>query len=203
MPSLKNTLHERFARLISQGMTQADAFKACNPDTQSAKTGGCKWYARMDVRQRVAELREIVDQQFAMLIGEKRDLLRRMARGEIPTKVTRRPGGKLEATFDRLAALEMDAQIAGEFAPEQVQLEVGPTLKLDFGTIQRDKALPPTLEAELVDLSTYESAQIDRKGPQLADLKGVIDEPVEQQTATGDAVQESDTEGWNSKEQGW
>ena len=190
MPSLKNPVHERFARLISQGMTQREAYSTCVPDCKSPQTYGCRVYARLEVRERVAELKSVLDQQFALLLGEKRDLLRRMALGEIPTKVTRRPGGKLEATFDRLAALQVDARLAGEFAPEKLLVEGGPSLKLEFDVQPRDKPLTQVLEAELVDLGQYEQADIRRDAPQLEDLDEVIDEPVEQPDEAGDAVQE-------------
>ena len=190
MPSLKNPVHERFARLVSQGMTQREAYSTCVPDCKSPQTYGCRVYARLEVRERVAELKSVLDQQFALLLGEKRDLLRRMALGEIPTKVTRRPGGKLEATFDRLAALQVDARLAGEFAPEKLLVEGGPSLKLEFDIAPRDKPLTQVLEAELVDLGQYEQADIRRDAPQLEDLDEVIDEPVEQPDEAGDAVQE-------------
>ena len=203
MPSLKNPVHERFARLLSQGMTQRDAYATCVPECKSPESYGCRVYARREVRERVAELKSVVDQQFAMLLGEKRDLLRRMALGEIPTKVSRRPGGKVEATFDRLAALQLDAKLAGEFAPEQVVLEAGPSLKLEFDVLSRDRPLTRVLEAELVDLGEYQQVEIRRDTPQLADLAKPIDVPVEQAQSTKDAVQESDTEDPFDEEQAW
>lgn len=190
MPSLKNPVHERFARLVSQGMTQREAYATCVPDCKSPQTYGCRVYGRLEVRERVAELKSVLDQQFALLLGEKRDLLRRMALGEIPTKVTRRPGGKLEATFDRLAALQMDARLAGEFAPEKLLVEGGPSLRLEFDIAPRDKPLTQVLEAEMVDISSYEQVEIRRDAPQLEDLGGVIDSPVEQADEAGDAAQE-------------
>ena len=50
-----------------------------------------------------------------MGIDEKRDLLRQMIEGTIPTKVNKRRDGGVEAVFDILGALVADAKMAGAF----------------------------------------------------------------------------------------
>lgn len=107
--------------------------------------------------------------------------MRRMAAGEIPTKVVRRPGGSVEAVFDRLAALQLDARLAGEFAPERLQIDAGPTLRLEFDTLDRSRKLPPTLEAELVqlseaDLARYASIKASPDAPSLQEAGSLLDE---------------------------
>jgi hypothetical protein len=181
MPSLSVPAQERFARLIAQGLTQTAAYAACYPDAKQPESSGSRLYAQPAVRARVAEIRYLVDSQFAMALGEKRDLLRRMAAGEIPTKVVRRPGGSVEAVFDRLAALQLDAKIAGELAPERLQIDAGPTLRLEFDTLDRSRKLPPTLEAEFValseaDLARYQQVKVTPDAPSLADAGGLLDE---------------------------
>jgi len=150
MPILKNAEHERFARLLSQGLNQTEAFLKIRPNVQrnSAPVTACHWAARPDVKTRLAEIREVVDSQFAMLIGEKRDMLRRMALGEVPTKINRKANGQVEATFDRLAALQADAKLGGEYAPEQHVITTGPTLKLEFNMVGRNTNMTPALEEE-------------------------------------------------------
>jgi hypothetical protein len=152
MKVLKNPRHERFARLICQGLTHVDAYRKCYPDQSPASItcNSAKLWAELDVKNRVAEINDMVASEYAMSLGEKRDTLRRMALGEIPTKVIRKHDGKVEAVFDRIAALQMDAKLGGEFAPEQVNVtNTGPTLKLDFSQVlSRKTQLPPALEAE-------------------------------------------------------
>jgi len=150
MPILKNPEHERFCRLISQGLNQTEAFLKIRPDVQrkSAPVTACHWAARPEVKARLAEIKEVVDSQFAMLIGEKRDMLRRMALGEVPTKIQRKSNGQVEATFDRLAALQADAKLGGEYAPEQHILTTGPTLRLEFHGVGRNTNMTPALEEE-------------------------------------------------------
>jgi len=150
MPILKNPEHERFIRLISQGLSQAEALLKCRPNIKKESAGvlACQIYNRPEVKARLAEIKELVDSQFAMLIGEKRDMLRRMALGEVPTKIQRKSNGQVEATFDRLAALQADAKLGGEYAPEQHILTTGPTLRLEFHGVGRNTNMTPALEEE-------------------------------------------------------
>jgi hypothetical protein len=150
MHALKNPKHERYARLLAQGLTQKEAFIKCYPDQnpEYVKPNASRLFHQLDVKARVAEIKEMVDSQYAMQLGEKRDLLRRMIDGLVPTKVVKKADGKIEAIFDRLAALQMDSKIAGEFAAEQVQLSAGPTLRLEFNMVGRNTAPNAALEAE-------------------------------------------------------
>ena len=74
-----------------------------------------------------------------------------MAEGMIPTKVFNKDTGE---TYDALAALLADARIAGEFAPEKLQINSASDLKLLFNVPHRDvidaemvQVTPPALDA--------------------------------------------------------
>jgi len=153
MPPLSNRTHERFARLIAQGETQMAAMARINPDIKAPKVQGSQLYSRPDVKARVAELKQAIEDQLVMAIGEKRDQLRRMILGEIPTKVIKKADGTVDAVFDRLAALTTDAKLGGEFAPEKQEISMGPVLKLDFRTFGRNTE-HPILDAEWKRLNT-------------------------------------------------
>lgn len=203
MPSLSNPKHERFARLIVQGMSQVEAYRKCYPDAgRNVVNNESSVLARkLDVKERVAEMREVIDNYCPMAIGEKRDLLRRMIDGAVPTKVIRKSDGKIDAIFDRMAALQLDAKLAGEFAPEQLQVSNGPTLKLEFNMVGRNTRPTPALEAEWErmqdgpevkelpdapagqqeDFSVYEQAEVrPHKVTSLDSLRPIIDVEAEE-----------------------
>lgn len=198
MPSLSNPKHERFARLLVQGMSQVESYRKCYPDAgRNVVNNESSVLARkLDVKERVAEMREVIDNYCPMAIGEKRDLLRRMIDGAVPTKVIRKSDGKIDAIFDRMAALQLDAKLAGEFAPEQLQVSNGPTLKLEFNMVGRNTRPTPALEAEWErmqdgpevkelpdapagqqeDFSVYEQAEVrPHKVTSLDSLRPIID----------------------------
>lgn len=198
MPSLSNPKHERFARLLVQGMSQVEAYRKCYPDAgRNVVNNESSVLARkLDVKERVSEMREVIDNYCPMAIGEKRDLLRRMIDGAVPTKVIRKSDGKIDAIFDRMAALQLDAKLAGEFAPEQLQVSNGPTLKLEFNMVGRNTRPTPALEAEWErmqdgpevkelpdapegqqeDFSVYEQAEVrPHKVTSLDSLRPIID----------------------------
>jgi hypothetical protein len=85
-----------------------------------------------------------------MAIDEKRDLLRQMIEGAVPTKVSRRRDGTVEAVFDMLGALIADAKMAGEFDGPAERTD--PEVKLSFEVYHRNHPNPPRewLERELV-----------------------------------------------------
>jgi hypothetical protein len=119
MRPLDNKLHERFAWLIAEGETATAAYRQLRPGAKQPKVLGSRIWARSDVRVRVAEIREQVNDRAIMRIEQKRDLLRQMIEGTLPTKVNRTAKGQVEFVFDRLAALMLDCKIAGDFAAEK------------------------------------------------------------------------------------
>lgn len=203
MKALSNQRHERFARLMIQGLGQAEAYRKCYPDQtpDSIRVHASELYRKPEVKARIAEMREVIDSQFAMEAGRRRDLARRMAEGEIPTKIVRKADGKVEAIFDRLAAMQLDAKLAGDFAPDQVQISQGPTLKLEWKMVGRNTNLSPAMEAEwkeLVaennepevralpeppqeqeDLSHYADIEIPKDHVNLDSLKEIIDPDIQ------------------------
>ena len=104
MPRLKNRLHERFAWLIAEGMDRKAAYAKLAPHVSDPATLGYKLYYRADVKSRISEIQCEVQSRALMAIDQKRDLLRQMIEGTIPTKVNKRKDGTVEAIFDMLVA---------------------------------------------------------------------------------------------------
>ena len=150
MPRLKNRLHERFAWLIAEGMDRKAAYAKLCPHVTDPATLGYKLYHRLDVKGRIAEIQCEVHTRALMGIDEKRDLLRQMIEGTIPTKLNKRKDGTVEAVFDMLGALVADAKMAGEFDGTATTKE--PEVKLKFEVYHRNHPNPPRkwLERELV-----------------------------------------------------
>jgi len=151
MPRLKNRLHERFAWLIAEGMDRKAAYAKLCPHVADPVTLGYKLYHRLDVKGRIAEIQCEVHSRALMGIDEKRDLLRQMIEGKVPTKVNKRKDGTVKAVFDMLGALVADAKMAGEFdgpTPQDKEQEISMT----FEVYHRNHPNPPRewLERELV-----------------------------------------------------
>jgi len=141
MPRLKNLLHERFAWLIAEGMDRKAAYSKLCPHVADPGTMGYKLYHRTDVKGRIAEIQCEVHSRALMGIDEKRDLLRQMIEGAIPTKVNKRRDGTVEAVFDMLGALVADAKMAGEFDGTAATNEA--EVKLSFEVYHRNHPNPP------------------------------------------------------------
>jgi hypothetical protein len=150
MHRLKNRLHERFAWLIAEGMDRKAAYAKLCPHVADPATLGYKLYHRPDVKDRVAEIQCEVHSRALMGIDEKRELLRQMIEGTIPTKLNKRKDGTVEAVFDMLGALVVDAKMAGEFDGTATTKES--EVKLKFEVYHRNHPNPPRewLERELV-----------------------------------------------------
>jgi len=141
MPRLNNRLHERFAWLIAEGMDRKAAYTKLCPHVADPATMGYKLYHRLDVKGRIAEIQCEVHSRALMGIDEKRDLLRQMIEGTIPTKVNKRRDGGVEAVFDLLGALVADAKMAGEFDGTAAVQE--PEIKMEFEVYHRNHPNPP------------------------------------------------------------
>lgn len=181
MPRLQNRLHERFAHLLAEGILQGDAYRKLAPHVVDPNAQACRLAQRPDIKTRIAEIQTEVHSRAVMGLDAKRDLLRQMIEGTVPTKVVRKADGKVEAIFDRLLALQTDAKISGEADGRQQQ--DGSALALTFKMYGRDDKLAPKewLEAELVpvtreidatpvDLSQY-AGPVDEASPSLTDLE--------------------------------
>ncbi len=141
MPRLKNRLHERFAWLIAEGMDSKAAYLKLCPHVADPGTMGYKLYHRLDVKGRIAEIQCEVHSRALMGIDEKRDLLRQMIEGTVPTKVNKRRDGGVEAIFDMLGALVADAKMAGEF--DGPAMNKASDVKLSFEVYHRNHPNPP------------------------------------------------------------
>ncbi len=142
MPRLKNRLHERFAWLIAEGMDRKAAYAKLCPHVADPGTMGYKLYHRPDVKGRISEIQNEVHSRALMGIDAKRDLLRQMIEGTLPTKVNRRKDGTVEAVFDMLGALMADAKLAGEFDGVGAQDEA-PKISMSFEVYHRNHPCPP------------------------------------------------------------
>jgi len=167
MPRLSNRLHERFAWLVAEGLDRQAAYAQLAPHAKNPGQIGYQLYKRTDVKARIAEIQTEVNCRSLMAIDNKRDLLRQMIEGAIPTKVVKRADGKIEATFDRLQALMADAKLAGELS-EQAAPEANTDIKLSFEVYHRNHPNPPRewMEAILVTPEPADvlTAPTDRPG---------------------------------------
>lgn len=143
MPRLKNRTHERFCWLIAEGLSLTDAYRKLSPHVAHPGDRGYQLGKRTDIKQRISEIQGEIQSRAVMAIDAKRDLLRQMIEGTVPTKVTRNPNGTVTATFDRLAALTVDAKMAGEFAPEKVEVKGGDQISMTFEVYGRNHPCPP------------------------------------------------------------
>ena len=195
MPPLNNKLHEKFAWLVAEGDSHTEAYRKIMPHVASPRVLAHKVYHRADVKSRISEIRQEVATRSILSISRKREILRQMVEGTFPTKIVRNPNGNIVAVFDRLAALNMDAKIAGEFAPERHEI-IANDLRLTFKIKGRNTNAPEDndiIEAEIVesrtdsvpviedapedenfgtdaDLSVFENAPIDPTQPQIDTL---------------------------------
>ena len=133
MPRLKNRLHERFAWLVAEGMDRKAAYAKLCPYVSDPATLGCRLYHRPEVKSRIGEIQSEVHCRSLMAIDEKRDQLRQMIEGTLPTKLTRRRDGTVEAVYDMLGALIADAKLAGDFEglkPQSKETDISMTFEI-------------------------------------------------------------------------
>ena len=133
MPRLKNRLHERFAWLVAEGLDRKAAYAKLCPYVSDPATLGYRLYHRPEVKSRIGEIQSEVHCRSLMAIDAKRDQLRQMIEGTVPTKLTRRRDGNVEAVYDMLGALIADAKLAGEFEgpkPQSKEEEISMTFEI-------------------------------------------------------------------------
>lgn len=169
MPALANARHEKFCHLMAAGKTYTEAYKLLYPNSNTAPQSGYGLYHKPEIQARVQEFREEVALRAVMDLSQKREVLRQMALGMTPTKTYNKDTGE---TFDALAALLADAKIAGEFAPEKLQINSASDLKLLFNVPHRD-----VIDAEVVPV------------PQAALDAGETTEPAPETDASGEDFQ--------------
>jgi hypothetical protein len=153
MATLKNRLHEKFAKLITQGESPTAAYRILVPDAKNHNTLGSRLWNRRDIRIRVSEINEEILVQTALSISQKRQILCDQILGLIPTKVSLLSDGSKVETYDMLGAIMLDSRLSGELDnPKNAQR--GPTLKLDFSISRRES----DLTAENMELGTLRSS---------------------------------------------
>ena len=136
MNPLPNPLHERFSTLMAAGNNATDAYRNLRPFVRNPHALGWKLMQRPEIRSRIDAIRSGVSEKAVLSLAQKRDILRRMAEGEIPTKITR-PDGKV---IDMLAAVVADARIAGEVGRKEALEGVLP-FKLEFHVPHRNDSV--------------------------------------------------------------
>ena len=141
MATLKNRLHENFAKLITQGESPTAAYRILVPDAKNHNTLGSRLWNRRDIRIRVSEINEEILVQTAMSISQKRQILCNQILGLTPTKVSIMADGSRVETYDRLGAIMLDSRLAGELDNPK-SLQSSPTLKLEFNIPHRDSDIP-------------------------------------------------------------
>jgi len=162
MPALPNARHEKFAQLVCDGKTYTESYKILYPNNSAPNQSGYNLYHDARIKARVEELREEVALRSVMTMSRKREILRQMAEGMIPTSVYNKETGE---TFDALQALLADAKLAGEFAPDKLKIE-GSNLKVLFEVPKRGEVI----EGDWLALSdeTAPSAEENRENAPLS-----------------------------------
>jgi hypothetical protein len=180
MPRLKNRLHERFCWLLAEGLNQTEAYRKLCPHVAHPADQGYQLGKKKEIRGRLAEIQAEVQCRAVMAIDAKRDVLRQMIEGTVPTKVIRQPDGRVQAIYDRLGALQTDAKIAGEYAADKLEVKGGDQISMTFEIYPRNHPAPPKhwMEATVVpvepdavpalDVAAYAGEPAD--GPSLDDL---------------------------------
>lgn len=169
MPRLSNRLHERFCWLVAEGLDRKAAYTQLAPHANNPGQIGYQLYKKAEIKARIAEIQTEVNCRSLMAIDNKRDILRQMIEGTLPTKVVKKPDGKLEATFDRLGALMADAKLAGELS-DNVLPETSSDVKLTFEVYHRNHPAPPKEWMDAVIVAPepaelpYNSAPLDQPG---------------------------------------
>jgi hypothetical protein len=135
MIPLPNSLHERFSTLMAAGNNATQAYRILRPFVRNPHALGARLMRRPEIRSRIDEIRFGVSEKVLLSLAQKRDILRRMAEGEIPTKINRPDG----TVIDMLAAVVADARIAGEVGHKEALEGVLP-FKLEFHVPHRSQS---------------------------------------------------------------
>jgi len=135
-----NVRQERFCEFIASGMSGTDAWLAAGyqVDREHARVQASDSQTKPNIAARIAELRKPQTEKALLTKDRKRALLMEFAEN---------PQIK---TPDRLRAIELDAKLAGHFAPDVVTVDDGPTLLDEISdranrvaSILNRRAMPP------------------------------------------------------------
>ena len=136
MPPLNNLLHEKFAHLVAESGDTYSAAYAKVSDAKNPGNYGSQLAKRPEVMKRISEIKEEIATRSVSTISRKREVLRLMIEGVLPTKVVNKANG-VEETFDKLAAMQLDCKLAGELA-DNLHITGGADLKLNFTVRDRE-----------------------------------------------------------------
>ena len=114
--TLYNSLHERFAVLVASGNKATEAYRILRPEIKNHHIMASRIMKRPDVYKRIRELRSGIEEKVVMSIAEKRNYLRLMALGQMPTSIQKSDG----TVHDMLSAIRADAMFAGELARKRL-----------------------------------------------------------------------------------
>ncbi len=112
-----NSRQERFCAFIAGGKSGSEAYRLAgwNSRNGSERASAAKLLAKDNIQFRIAELRKPLTRKLLLSKDRHREILRDIAED------TERPA------MVRIRAIEIDAKLAGHFAPDQVVVETGPT----------------------------------------------------------------------------
>ena len=110
-----NIRQERFCEFVASGMSGTEAYLQagwkCNRD--AARASAAETLAKPSIKAHLADLRKNQTREALLTKDRQREILRDMAED---------PGAK---QLVRIRAIELDAKLAGYFAPDQVTVETG------------------------------------------------------------------------------
>lgn len=107
---------QRFCEFIVQGMSGMDAYRQAGAKVSPsvAKACACKWLTKAYLQTRIAELRKPQTKKCLLTKDNHREALK-----EIVTDSRSGP-------MTKIRAIEVDAKLAGYFAPERIEVDDGP-----------------------------------------------------------------------------
>lgn len=107
---------QRFCEFVVAGESGTDAYLQAGwkVTRKSARVNAAKLLATANIKAHIAVLRAPQTKKAILTKDRKRELMHEIAES------------KSEKTQDRLRAIELDAKLNGEFAPDRVEVETGP-----------------------------------------------------------------------------
>ena len=107
---------ERFCEFIIAGESQTESYLQAGwkVTRKSARVNASELLAKPNIKEKIAELRAPQTRKALLSKDRKREILQALAESAS------------QKTQDRLRAIEIDAKLAGDFAPDQVVVETGP-----------------------------------------------------------------------------
>lgn len=128
---LENQFHEKFAQLIFEGKTAVEAYRTTMGEGKAGeRTVGSRWFARVDVKARVAELTERAAKGRVLTKRDEMEFLTQVIMTPVGDLTQNshlcqsysKDGDKLTVKMpDKMRAIEILAKMKGEFpAVEQL-----------------------------------------------------------------------------------